>query len=283
VRTLAAAAAAAFVATALVAPARAAGVPVVTDGFTFSGPAGSQALVRLRDPLGPPGRAGQGPPLTLTASSGDVAGLAILGASRYDVAVRALPRFLCGRGDCGPEAYDTDADSNVPHGERLPAGVYRLVLIGAPGARVTATVPPSSSRARPLAVRPVSAGRPETAPTVDTGGVADGLDQQERGTWSRLQTHRRALVGVVHVAGLRYGNAVTYNGSCPGHENAGNAAFTSAGGPVPLGLAWQEAFGTFVTACESTGVERTVTASWMGRVDAAEARQHGLAFYVPLP
>jgi hypothetical protein len=265
-----------------VTPATAAAVPVVTDGFTFSGVAGSQAVVRLRDPLGPPGRAGQGPPVTLTATSGDVAGLAILGDRRYDVAVRALPSLLCGSRDCGPDAYDTDADTDVPQGERLPAGTYRLVLIGAPGARVTATVPSSSSRTRPLRVVASSATRAEAVRTVDTGSLGDGLDQHESGSRSRLQTHRRALVGVVHAAGLQHGNAVTHNGSCPGHAKAGNASVTSGAGPVPLGLAWQPAYATWVTACVSTGVERDVVAAWEGRVDAVSAWQRGLAFYVPL-
>jgi hypothetical protein len=269
--------AAAVVGAALAAPAHAA-VPVVSDGFTFSGVAGSQAVIRLARPLGPPGRHGEGPDVTLTASSGDVAGLAILGASRYDVVTRALPRFLCGAADCGTESYATDADTNVPQGQRLPAGEYRIVLVGAPGARITAIVPSSSSRTRPVAVRPTATTRAELAPTTDTGVV----EQQKSGEWTRQQTHHRALVGVVHVVGLRYGNAVSHNGSCPGHAKVGNAAFKTPGAPVPVGGAWQTAYAAYVTGCVSTDVETDVTASWQGRVDAAEARQRGVAFYIPL-
>jgi len=269
--------AAAVVAAGLAAPAHAA-VPVVTDGFTFSGVAGSQAVIRLARPLGPPGRHGEGPDVTLTASSGDVAGLAILGATRYDVVTRALPRFLCGAASCGPDAYDVDADTNVPQGERLPAGEYRVVLIGAPGARVTATVPSSSSRTRPLAVRATATTRAETARTVDVGVV----EQQKSGEWTRQQTHHQALVGVVHVVALRYGNAVSHNGACPGHAKVGNASFKTSGAVVPVGGAWTTTYAAYVTACASSDLERDVKASWQGRVDAAEAQQRGVAFYVPL-
>lgn len=276
----AALAAAATVLGLLVAPASAAArVPVVSDGFTLSGPAGSQAVIRLARPLGPPGVVGQGPAVTFSASSGDLAGLALLGASRYDVVVRALPRYVCGKADCGPESYDTNADTNVPHGERLPAGEYRVVLIGAPGARVTATVPSTPSSVRPVSVRPTGTTKPEVARTADVG-----LEQQKQGSWSRLQTHRRALVGVVHVVEIRYGNAVSHNGSCPGHATVGNAALKSQSQPAPvgLGIAWTPMYAAYVTACASAAIEQDVTASWQGRVDAAEARQRGVAFYVPL-
>jgi hypothetical protein len=281
----AALAAAATVLGLLAAPASAAArVPVVSDGFTISGVAGSQAVIRLARPLGPPGVLGQGPAVTFSASSGDLAGLAILGASRYDVVMRALPRYVCGKADCGPESYDTSTDTNVPQGERLPAGEYRVVLIGSPGARVTATVPSSSRSVRPVAVRPTATTKAEVAPTFDVGGMADGLEQQEQGSWKRLQTHRRALVGVVHVVEIRYGNAVSHNGSCPGHATVGNAALKSRSQPAPVGvgIAWTPMYAAYVTACASAGVEQDVTASWQGRVDAAEARQRGLAFYVPL-
>lgn len=271
-RAAAAVALACAAAPATAAPAR----PVVTDGFTFSGLAGSQVVVRLAREVGPPGVRQQGPEVRLSASKGDVAGLAILSRKHYVTAVRALPGFVCGRNDCG-EGYDTDADTNVAQGARLPKGEYLLVLVGAPGARVTATVPSSTGRTPP-AIRASGQAAPVAARTTDTG-----TGQQAYGTWSRMQEHHRALAGVVHVASLQYGGSVSYSLVCPGHARSGSAALKNdRPGPVPLGWAWTPMYTTHVAFGESREVETELTASWQGRVDAVDASQRGVAVYVPL-
>jgi hypothetical protein len=253
----------------------------VRDGFTITGTAGSQAVIHLTRPLRPPGRLKEGPPVTLTASFGDVAGLAIVGRDHYDTVIRALPSFVCGARDCGTESYDTDADTDVAQGATLPAGDYTVVLVGAPGARVTATV--AASYGSPVRVPVTATARPEVTRTTDAGSLAEGAEQQEQGTWSRQQTHHRALVGVVHVVGLQYGNGVSYDGSCPGHASSGTASLINdKPGPVPLGLAWTPMYAAYATFCPSDRVEETVTASWQGTVQAARATQRGVAVYVPL-
>jgi len=260
-------------------PARA-GVPrraVVRDGFTITGVAGSQAVIRLTRPLRPPGRLKEGPPVTLTATSGDVAGLSIVGAAHYSTVVRALPSFMCGRSECGPESYDTSVDTDVAQGGTLPAGEYTVVLLGAPGARVTATVAASSGA--PVRVTPTATGRVQAARTADVGA----LDQQKQGTFAVQQNDRRAVVGVVHVVGIQYGDAVSYSGTCPGHATSGSAALVNdKPGPAPLGLAWTPMYAAYATFCPSTDSESVVTATWTGRVDAAWATQRGAGVYVPL-
>jgi hypothetical protein len=255
----------------------------VTDGFTISGPAGAQAVIRLGREVGPPGVLQQGPPVTLTASTGDFAGLAFVGARYYDTVVRAMPRYVCGRSSCGPDAYDTDADTNVRQGARLPRGEYLVVLLGAPGARVTATVASSSRSVRPVRVTPTAQPRIEAGPTIDIGGYGPDLEQQETGSWTKVQNHRRALAGVVHVAELQYGGSVGFSLSCPGHARSGTVSLkNSEPGPVPLGWAWTPMYTTQVAFGESDQVEATLTPTWSGRVEAARARQRGLGVYVPL-
>jgi hypothetical protein len=243
---------------------------VVSDGFTISGPAGSQAVIKLARETGPPGQAQHGPPVTLTASKGTFAGLALVGVSNgwYDTAVRTLTH----------ETYDTDSDTNVPYGRRMPAGAYVVVLLGSPGATVTATVAPSSSRVKPVRVKVTASAAPQVNPTSDIGP-----EQPKQGQWTRLQNYPRVLMGVVHIASLQYGNTVSYNLSLPDHSKVGQAAVTSdAPGPVPLGLAWTPVSTTHVAFGPSDGVETNVMAAWSGQVDAATASQRGFAVYVPI-
>lgn len=243
---------------------------VVSDGFTISGPAGSQAVVRLTRETGPPGQFQHGPPVTLSASSGPFAGLSIVGVTNgwYDTVVRTLTH----------ETYDTDSDTNVPYDRRLPAGQYVVVLLGAPGATVTATVAPSSSSVKPVRVTPTATAKIQVNPTTDVG-----TDQRKQGSWTRQQNDRKALLGVIHVASLQYGNNVSYSLSLPDHSKVGSATLTSdAPGPAPLGLAWTTVSATHVAFGPSDHVETNVTASWLGEVDAPSASQRGIAVYVPL-
>jgi hypothetical protein len=242
----------------------------VTDGFTISGPAGSQAVIRLARETGPPGQFQHGPPVTLTASKGAFAGLAIVGVGNgwYDTVVRTL----------GKETYDTDSDTNVPYDRRLPAGSYVVALLGEPGATVTATVAASSARVKPVRVQVTALAVPQATPTTDLG-----TGQRAQGSWTRLQFHRKVLLGVIHVASAQYGNTVSYNLSVPDHSKVGQAALTSdAPGPVPLGLAWTPVSTTHIAFGVSDAIETDVTAAWSGEVDAVTATQKGIAVYLAL-
>lgn len=267
----------------------------VTDGFTASGTSGAQALIRLARPTPPPGPLGSGPPVSLSVSGGAVAGFALVAVkgSAYAAVVETTPTYACGASSCGEDAFRRDAVSNGTRDGRLPAGDYTLVLIGARGAKVTATLRPSSRRTAPVRVPVVASRYPVdvTATTPATGALA-GAQPSDRGTYHRVQGTRAALVGVVHTVTIQYGSSIDYTlcagrtagtGECGGTQRVGSSDLRNndpATMPVPMAQTPMSV--THVMLVPSWTVETNVGGSWQATVYAARSTQRGLGVYVPL-
>lgn len=277
-------------------PAAAAPVPQVTDGFTASGVAGAQAVVHLTHATAVPGPLGSGPPVDLTVSSGPLAGFALVAVrgGAYAVVVETTASYTCGKADCGEDAYRRDAVSWTGTNDgRLPAGDYRLVLVGARGARVTATLRPSTRRVRPVRV-PLVASRFSVdvrATTPATGAVA-GAQPTDRGAYQRTQAQHRALVGIVHTVAIQYGSSVDYtlcagavatSGECGGTHRIGSQdLYNNDPATMPVPMAATPMYTTHVLLVPSDTVEAQVGGSWQATVYAAQCSQRGLGVYVPL-
>jgi hypothetical protein len=269
---------------------------VVTDGFTASAVAGAQAVVHLAHPTPPPGPLGSGPPVDLSVSSGPIAGFALVAVrgKAYAAVVETTQQHTCGRADCGPDAYTRDAVSwTGTKDDRLPAGDYRLVLLGARGARVTATLRSSTKRHAPVRV-PLVASRYslDVSPTVATTPGLAGAQPTDRGSYHHAQSAHRALVGVVHTVEIQYGSSLDYtlcagrtatSGECGGTHRVGSEELTNNDpATMPLDMAVTPMYATHVLLVPSDDVEADVGGSWQATVYAGRATQRGLGVYVPL-
>lgn len=261
-----------------VAPAAAAPVPAISDGFTVSGPAGSQTRVRVTRDLPMPFIPGyDGRAVSVSASGGAVAGFVFHGTRAMSYTVGTTPQWTCGAAAC----HDARLQWGMTYGSNgrdvLPKGDYVLVLVGEPGTRVDVTMPPLARNGRTVRVPASPGAAPEVTPTEDVS-TGKGLDAVAWGSWSRTGASRgRALVGVVH--------AVTAYSSVDSSLGAGASEWCgtslSAGrsydGEYPLEPSYRT-----TSLVRGVAPGDTACASWHGEISEARGTQRGVAFYVPL-
>lgn len=264
---------------------------VVEDGFTATGYAGAQAVVHLAHPTPPPGPIGSGPPTDLKTSAGPIAGFALMAVKggAYAVVVQTTNAYMCGQADCGEDTYPRDATAST---SRLPAGDYVLVLLGAPGAKVTVTLRPSTRTRHPVRVPLPSRATPDVRSTGSATGQVAGAQPFDRGMFRRSQGARHALVGVVHTFAIQYGSSIDYTlcagrtattGECGGTHRVGSQdLYNNDPATMPLHMAVTPMYATHALLVPSDAVEADVGGSWEATVYGAQAHQQGLGVYVPL-
>lgn len=281
--------------------ARAAHV-VISDGFTAKGVAGSQAIIHLSRPTAGPDDGYHGAPTQLRASKGVLAGYALVSTTREElrsVVLEATSPYVCGRSDCGEDAYRRDATTRAPGSANnlLPAGDYYLVLLGSPGATVTVTVEPSSRKHKPVTV-PMTARATvdlSDAPGVTAGAQpTTGAQPQDRGSFAHSFSAPRALIAIVYTAGIEYGYEVSGQldtggspSSCYGTSKSFDAAIYNDAGPLPSnnpGIAWSPMYLTKinVAVCTRARTDLPLEANWSASVNGLHSSQRAFGFFVPL-
>ena len=249
----------------------------VTDGFTFSGKAGSRVRIRVTGPLDlSPRTTSRHRGLQVAAKAGPIAGFALVGTDgdpAVAYAVGTTPVWACGAASCpghGVYVFVPNAtDSDVPKGE------YTLVLVGAPGAYVTVTVHPADPKRRPTPLRATGSSTPIVA---ETTGVGTGLqvDPVASGTFTAA-AGRPGVAGIVHAVDLLAGAAADSE-LAAGRGPSGSCAGTSFGHTT---LRHDPAEPTHETkAAVAYVTSGSPCGTWQGTL-AGAGRQRGVGFFVP--
>ena len=181
--------------------------PVVKDGFTATGPAGSQVRIRVERSM-PAESDDAFPGLQMTASRGAIAGFALLSTrehrERLAFAIRTLPKWACWNEACAENALqDTRTWTSMPKQD------YILMLIGEPGATVTVTLPPARRNGSTTRIRATRGATPVIAPTSMTSAGRDDTGLVAFGEFAApAWTTPHAVVGVVHTTAVHGGGNV---------------------------------------------------------------------------
>ena len=201
-------------AAAVAAPAQAQSASQPQPQTIFSGLAGSYTVLTLRQPLQFDERLS-----AVTANRGDFMGLAFVSASGDDWLT-----WITGRVSGAPCAFGPDCNTGdfaqtrgsdwTTGGYQLPAGTYRVALLGRPGALITVATtlpgrsgPVATSNSAHLQVSSPAAGSP-TAGTPAAGFPALGADQPKANGSAAFANTGPTVVGAVVRIDTSYGYQV---------------------------------------------------------------------------